>query len=81
MPLILTRTKDESIIIGDDIIISVMNFYRTRSEVTGLYRNHVRLSLTAPDDISIYREEIYNQIQRDKNHSDEKIYIETNGNI
>lgn len=53
--LVLSRKKDEKIIIGDNIEILVI-------EVRG---DTVRLGITAPRDISIHREEVYNKIQEE----------------
>ena len=54
--LILTRKENESIIIGDNITITVC-------EVRG-YK--VRLGITAPKDVPVHRQEIYEAIQREK---------------
>lgn len=54
--LCLSRKKDEKIIIGDNIEIMII-------EVRG---DTVRLGITAPKDISIHREEVYNKIQKEK---------------
>jgi carbon storage regulator len=51
--LVLTRKVDESIIIGDDIIIQIL-------DVRG---GQVRIGITAPIDVSVHREEIYDRIQ------------------
>jgi carbon storage regulator len=53
--LILTRKKDESIIIGDNIKIKVVE----------LDNNRVQIGIDAPEAITIYREEIYQQIQEE----------------
>ncbi|HHX62500.1 MAG TPA: carbon storage regulator CsrA, partial [Epulopiscium sp.] len=53
--LALTRKKEESIIIGDNIVIKIL-------EVSG---DKVRLGIEAPSDITIYREEIYTEIQKE----------------
>ncbi|VAX30376.1 Carbon storage regulator [hydrothermal vent metagenome] len=53
--LVLTRRSDESIRIGDDIIIRVV-------EVKG---NQVRLGIEAPRHFRIYREELYQKISRE----------------
>lgn len=54
--LVLSRTKDESIIIGDDIEITIV-------DVRG---DKVRLGINAPREISVHRKEIYDAIQREK---------------
>ncbi len=51
--LILTRNSGETIIIGDNIKITVLS----------VSRGNVRLGITAPNDVSIYREEIWKKIQ------------------
>ena len=50
----LTRKQNESIIIGADIKITVLNDPQ----------GQVRLGIEAPDDVEIWREEIYDAIQR-----------------
>ena len=54
--LVLSRTKDESIIIGDDVEITIV-------DVRG---DKVRLGISAPRDVSVHRKEIYEAIQREK---------------
>lgn len=51
--LILTRRISESVIIGDDVKITVL----------GVKGNQVRLGIDAPKDVSVHREEIYQRIQ------------------
>lgn len=53
--LVLTRRLNQSIKIGDDIEITVV-------EVRG---DQVRLGVTAPRDVSVHRKEIYLQIQQE----------------
>jgi len=51
--LILSRRTDESIVIGDEVTITILS-------VKG---KQVRVGITAPPDVSVHREEIYQQIQ------------------
>ena len=53
--LVLTRKVNESIIIGDDIEITVV-------EIKG---DHVKLGITAPRNITVHRKEVYLAIQRE----------------
>lgn len=54
--LILTRRKGESILIGDDVTLTVLN-------VKG---NQVRIGVEAPKEITVHREEIYERIKKEK---------------
>lgn len=54
--LVLSRQKDESIVIGDDVEITIV-------DVRG---DKVRLGINAPREISVHRKEIYNAIQKEK---------------
>ncbi|MDD5134023.1 MAG: carbon storage regulator CsrA [Phycisphaerae bacterium] len=54
--LVLSRQKNESIVIGDDVEITIV-------DVRG---DKVRLGITAPKAISVHRKEIYEAIQREK---------------
>jgi carbon storage regulator len=53
--LVLSRTRDESIIIGDNIVITVV-------DVRG---DKVRLGIDAPREVSVHRREIYEAIKRE----------------
>jgi carbon storage regulator len=53
--LILTRKTGESILIGDDIEITI----------TSIDQNKVRVGIKSPSNIPIYREEIYRRIQKE----------------
>lgn len=59
--LILTRRIGETLIIGDDVNITVL----------GVKGNQVRLGINAPKDVSVHREEIYLRIQQEKEGGDE----------
>ena len=54
--LVLSRHRDESIIIGDNIVITVV-------DVRG---DKVRLGIDAPTDIPVHRQEVYDAIQRER---------------
>lgn len=55
--LILTRRVGESLMVGDDITITVL----------GVKGNQVRIGVDAPKDVAVHREEIYKRIQTDDN--------------
>lgn len=54
--LILTRRAGETLMIGDDVSITVL----------GVKGNQVRIGVNAPKNVSVHREEIYQRIQREK---------------
>lgn len=54
--LVLSRHRDESIMIGDDIVITVV-------DIRG---DKVRLGIQAPADVPVHRQEVYDAIQREK---------------
>ena len=58
--LVLSRQKDESIMIGDNIEITIV-------DVRG---DKVRLGINAPKNIAVHRREVYKAIQREKARSD-----------
>ena len=58
--LVLSRKKDEKIVIGDNITLMVI-------EIRG---DKVRLGIDAPRDVTVHREEIYEAIKRESEPSD-----------
>lgn len=53
--LVLSRQRDESIMIGDNIVITVV-------DIRG---DKVRLGIEAPTEIPVHRQEVYEAIQRE----------------
>ena len=54
--LILTRRVGETLVIGDDVTVTVL----------GVRGNQVRLGVNAPKGVAVHREEIYQRIQNEK---------------
>lgn len=59
--LILTRRVGESVMIGDDVVVTVL----------GIKGNQVRIGINAPKDVSVHRDEIYRRIQEEKGDKEE----------
>ncbi len=60
--LILTRRVGESLMVGEEITVTVL----------GVKGNQVRIGVNAPRDVSVHREEIFNRIQDDDKKPDKK---------
>jgi len=57
--LILTRRIGETLMIGDDVSITVL----------GVKGNQVRIGIDAPKDVPVHREEIYERINSEKSQN------------
>lgn len=57
--LILTRRVGETLMIGDDVTVTVL----------GVKGNQVRIGINAPKETSVHREEIYERIKKEQEGS------------
>ena len=53
--LILTRRVGETLMVGDDVTVTVL----------GVKGNQVRIGVNAPKDVAVHREEIYDRIKKE----------------
>jgi carbon storage regulator len=58
--LILTRRVGETLMVGDDVTVTVL----------GVKGNQVRIGVNAPKDVAVHREEIYQRIQNETPEED-----------
>ncbi len=65
--LILTRRVGETLMIGDDVSVTVL----------GVKGNQVRLGINAPKDVAVHREEIYERIHQENANP---VLVEENSN-
>ena len=60
--LVLTRKSNQSIMIGDDIEVSVL----------AIMGEKVRIGIQAPRDVPVFRKEVYLEIQQERSDEDEQ---------
>ena len=61
--LILTRRVGETLMIGDDVTVTVL----------GVKGNQVRIGVNAPKDVAVHREEIYERIRKENDMGEAKV--------
>lgn len=69
--LILTRRVGETVMIGNDVTVTVL----------GVKGNQVRVGINAPKSIAVHREEIYERIKRERQNEDGDDGSEASGEV
>jgi len=59
--LILTRKVNESLLVGDDVKLTVL----------GIKGGQVRIGISAPRDVEVHRQEVYDKIQQEQKEAEE----------
>ncbi len=67
--LVLSRHRDESIMIGDDVVVTIV-------DIRG---DKVRLGIDAPQEIPVHRQEVYEAIKRENEKASRAQPVETRG--
>lgn len=62
--LILTRRVGETLMIGDEVTVTVL----------GVKGNQVRVGINAPKDVAVHREEIYERIKAEQSQSGQPVH-------
>lgn len=65
--LVLSRHRDESIMIGDNIVVTIV-------DIRG---DKVRLGINAPQEVPVHRQEVYEAIQRENRRSSQTKPVES----
>jgi len=69
--LVLTRREDESIMIGDDIVVKVLD----------LKENQVKIGIVAPRSVAVHRQEVYEAIQAENAQAASVTKVESISNL
>jgi carbon storage regulator len=64
--LVLTRRTNQSIMIGDDVELTIL----------GVSGEKVRVGITAPDDVAIFRKEVYLRIEAEGGPVERRVELE-----